>query len=131
MLLGVIASIKLGQRQRLEILWLWCPPYFVREGLWAQNLGLLEQNCSSNLGFDDNKVRKEQLDMLTYVQVCEIISLKFNLQLTLMKAFAEKLKVSDSEGLEFDESGRGVSASEGSKSDCGVSGDSSDAKYLS
>lgn len=60
------------------------------------------------LGFDDNKVLKEQLGILSYIQVCKIISLKFNLELNLIKGNEEKLKDLDSEGLESE---RGISAS--------------------
>ena len=68
--------------------------------------------CSCPLGFNDNKVLKEQLGIVTYVQVCRMVSLKFNSELTLMKAYVENLNVSDSKGSESDDSERGVSSFE-------------------
>lgn len=92
----------------------------------------MERNCSHPLGFDDNKVLKEKLGILTYVQVCRIINLKFHSKLTLMKAYVEKINDSDSEGSKYDESKCVISAFEGSKSDYGIPayGDNSDSEDL-
>lgn len=51
----------------------------------------------------------------------------------MFKAYVDKLIVSDSEGLESDDSEYDVTTSEGSESDCDVStsGDSSDSEDLS
>lgn len=65
------------------------------------------------MGFDDNKVLKEQLGILTYIQVSRIISLDFNSELTLMKAYVEKLNVLHSDGSESDDFEGGVTTSEG------------------
>lgn len=51
---------------------------------------MLEQECSYPLGFDDNKLVKEQMGILTYVQVCRIISIEFILKLIMLKAYVEK-----------------------------------------
>lgn len=72
--------------------------------------GLLKQNCSFLLDFDENKVLKEQMDILTYIQVCVKI-LKINLEVTLIKTYEEKLKDSNSEGSKYDDSELGISAS--------------------
>lgn len=37
---------------------------------------LLEQDCLYPLVFYDNKVFREQMDILTYVQVCRITSIE-------------------------------------------------------
>lgn len=80
---------------------------------------------------------KEQVGILTHVQVCRIIKLKFNLELNLLKAFVDKLNASDSYGSEFDDSKgsnseRGISAYEGLDSDDGssASGDNLDSGDL-
>ena len=62
---------------------------------------VLEQNCSYSLDFNDNKVFNEQMDILTYVQVCRIISFKINLVLTLIRTYEEKLKASESDDSEL------------------------------
>lgn len=51
--------------------------------LASSNTQMLELNCSYNLGFDDSKVLKEQITILTYVQVCIITRLKYNYELIL------------------------------------------------
>lgn len=64
------------------------------------------------MDFDDNKVLKEELGILKYVQVCRFIKLKVYSELTLLEAFIDKLNVSDSDGTKSDE--YEGSASEGS-----------------
>lgn len=82
---------------------------------------MLEQNCSHPLGFDDKKVLRKQFGILTYILSVWDHKLKFNSEMTLIKAFVDKLVVSYYDGSEFDDSDNGVSTFEGSDSECGVS----------
>lgn len=89
---------------------------------WRGSVIYWNKICSHPLGFDDNKVLKEQMVILTYVQVCKIITLAFNSEYTILKTYVEKQSLSDSRRSESDDfegpdSERGGSSSEGLDSD--------------
>lgn len=88
-------------------------------------------DCWENYSFDDNKLFKEQLGILIFVQVCRIIKLKSLSELILLKVYVVKLNVSNSDGSESDESERSTSKRLGSSHDTSSSGDNSDYRVLS
>lgn len=79
---------------------------------------------------DDNNVLKEQLGILTYVQVWRIIKLKVYSKLTILKAFVDKVTVSDSDGSESGDYKGSSSKGSNYGHDTSASGDSSDSGVL-
>lgn len=68
--------------------------------------------------------------ILTYVQVCKIIKLKVYSELTLLKAFVDKLNISGFDGPEYDDSEGSTSEGSDYGHDTSSSGDISDSRDL-